>query len=202
MLSLRKCIFTGVVAAIAMSSPAWATPVETFGGSLAFGDTSPLLNNPVYFTGSFAASPFSFTGGVGATYTDLLTVFGTDLSLVNSTFSDQVAVNIAFTLPNAANVGIGGTGTLTDVFHLRGFYYSDTGTITWDGPATVNFADGSALNLSMDDITLSGIEGLAIGSGNLTMTVEKVAQVPEPLTLSLFAAGLAGIAVRRRRAAA
>jgi hypothetical protein len=169
---------------------------------LSFGDTSALFNNPVYFTGSFATSPFSFTGGAGATYTDLLTVTGLDLSLINSTYSDLVAVNIAFAAPNPANVNIGGTGTLTDVFQLRGFYYSDTGTIAWNGHATVDFADGSSLGLALDDIQLTGIDGFATGSSNLTMTVQKVAEVPEPLTLSIFAAGMAGmagIAVRRRR---
>ena len=202
MSSFRKCFFSGIVAAIAVSSSAWATPIETFSGSLSFGDTSALFNNPVYFTGSFATSPFSFTGGAGATYTDLLTVTGLDLSLINSTYSDLVAVNIAFAAPNPANVNIGGTGTLTDVFQLRGFYYSDTGTIAWNGPATVDFADGSSLGLALDDIQLTGINGFATGSGNLTMTVQKVAEVPEPLTLSIFAAGMAGmagIAVRRRR---
>jgi hypothetical protein len=203
MSSFRTCIFSGVVAAIAVSSSAWATPIETFSGSASFSDTSPLLNNLVYFTGSFASSPFSFSGGVGSTYTNLLTVTGLDANLINWTDSDSVAVNVTFTAPNAAGATIGGTGTLTDEFKFRGFYWADTGTITWNGPATVDFADGSELSLAMDNITLNGTNGVATGSGNLTMTVQKVAQVPEPLTLSLFGVGAAGlIAARRRKKAA
>jgi hypothetical protein len=48
----------------------------------------------------------------------------------------------------------------------------------------------------MASIKLSGIDGVIGGAGNLTMTV---AQVPEPLTLSVFGAGLAGAAAIRRR---
>jgi len=197
--SLKASIFGGVVAAIAISSSAWATPIETFSGSASFSDTSPLANNLIYFTGSFANSPFSFAGGVGSTYTNLLTVTGLDLNLINWTDSDQVAINVAFTAPNAAGATIGGTGTLIDVFKFRGFYWQDTGTITWNGPATVDFADGSELSLLMDNITLNGINGIATGSGNLTMTVQKVAEVPEPLTLSLFGMGAAGLFAARRR---
>jgi hypothetical protein len=197
--SFKASIFGGVVAAIAISSSAWATPIETFTGSASFSDTSPLANNLIYFTGSFASSPFSFTGGVGSTYTNLLTVTGLDANLINWTDSDQVAVNVAFTAPNAAGATIGGTGSLTDVFKFRGFYWQDTGTITWNGPAIVDFADGSELSLVMDNITLNGINGIATGSGNLTMTVQKVAQVPEPLTLSLFGVGAAGLFAARRR---
>lgn len=199
MLSLRKSLLGSLVAVIAMSSPALATPMDTFSGTLSFSDTSPLFNNAVGFSGSFATSPFSFTGGAGFTYTDKLTVTGLDFNLVPTTQSDAVAVNIAFVLPNAAGADITGTGSLTDTFHLRGFYYSDTGTISWGGPVTLNFADGSVLGLKIDDITLSGISGVATGSGNLTMTVQKAADVPEPLTLSLFGAGLAGTIVVRRR---
>jgi|KBSMisStaDraftv2_1062788.scaffolds.fasta_scaffold855290_1 hypothetical protein len=204
MLSFKKIFFTGVVAAIAMSSPAWAAPIETFSGSLSFSDTSSPVNNLIGFTGSFAASPFSFTGGVGSIYTDLLTITGLDANLAPATQSDSVAVNIAFTAPNLANVSIGGDGTLTDTVQFSiftGLYWLDTGTITWNGPATVDFADGSRLGLALDNIQLTGINGVATGSGNLTMTVQKVAEVPEPLTLSIFAAGLAGIAVRRKRIA-
>jgi hypothetical protein len=197
-----KTFACGLFAAIALSSSAWATPIETFSGSASFSDTSPLLNNLVYFTGTFANSPFSFTGGVGSTYTNLLTVTGLDGNLINWTDSDAVAVNVAFTAPSVEGATIGGTGTLTDVFKFRGFYWQDTGTITWNGPATVTFDDGSALSLAMDDITLTGINGVATGSGNLTMTVQQVAratQVPEPLTLSLFGVGAAGLIAARRR---
>lgn len=203
MLSFSKYLFGGLVMVAALSSSASASPMETFGGSLSFSDTSPLLNNPVYFTGSFANAPFSFTGGVGSTYTDLLTVTGLDASLLsNRMFSDNIAVDILFNLPGLAGTTIGGSGSITDTFHLRGFYYADSGEIAWSGPATIDFADGAELSLALDNITLSGVNGISTGSGNLTMTVEKTDPVPEPLTLSLFGAGMAGIAAARRRKAA
>ncbi len=152
------------------------------------------------FLGSFATSSFTFTEGAGFIYTDKLTVTGLDVNLASTTQSDAVAVDLAFGQPDALSPNIGGTGSLTGIrSHFRGFFYTDTGAISWGGPVTVNFADGSALELKMDDISLSGINGVATGSGNLTMTVEQVASVPEPLTLSMFGAGLAGMAALRRR---
>lgn len=200
--SLKNSLFAGFIAAVALSSPALATPVDTFSGTLSFADTSPLLDDGVYFLGSFATSPFSFSGGAGTSYTDKLTVTGLDINLASVTQSDQVGVDIHFNLPDPTSTSIGGTGTLTDVFHLRGFYYSDTGTITWGAPATVSFLDGSVLEIKIDNIFLSGLNGVATGSGNLTMTVQKVAAVPEPMTMSLFGAGLlglTGVAAKRRK---
>jgi len=202
--SLRKSFFAALVAVLAVSGPAMALPVETFSGTVSFSDTSPLFNNLVGFGGTFATSPFSFTGGTGFTYTDKLTITGLDLNLVPTTQSDSVAVGISFALPNVTAATIGGTGSLTNTFNLRGFYYVDTGTITWSGPQTVNFANGSALELKMDDISIAGTNGIATGSGNLNFTIQKTAAVqavavPEPMTMSLFGAGLAGVAAVRRR---
>jgi hypothetical protein len=187
-----------LVIATTLSTAAMAGAIDTFSGTLTFKDVSPPLNNAIGFSGGFADPSFNFTGGTGTTYTDKLSVSATDLNFADVTQSDQVAIAATFTTPGVLSENLGGTGSLTDTFY--GILYTDSGTITWNAIAPVTFSDGSVLDLSMAPIKLSGIDGVIGGSGYLTVTI---AQVPEPLTLSIFGAGLAGaMAMRRRRKAA
>ena len=184
---------------LASAVTASAAPLDTFTGTASFSDTSPIFNNPVFFIGDFAQPTFSFAPtAVGQTYTDQLTVVGTDAAL--GSFSDQVAVALNFTLPNSLGGTIGGTGSETESFVFAGLlsYFADTGTITFAGPQIFAFADGSVLTASMANISLIGLDGVAAGAGNLTLTLTKV---PEPTTLALFGFGLIALgwfATRRK----
>ena len=202
MFSTKRALVWGLMVAgmVAGAAPAFASPIDTFSGSLTFSDTSSPLNNLTSFAGTFTHPTFSFAGGVATTYSDLLSVNATDLNLSNATNTDAVAIAINFTSPNVVATSIGGSASLTDTFNLRGFYYSDTGSIVWSSlndPTTITFSDGSVLGLSIGNIALTGSNGSAFGSSPLVLTVEKV---PEPFTLSIFGAGLLGAGAFRRRA--
>jgi hypothetical protein len=196
---LRTLIFTGFAALMAIAAPAAsAAPLDTFQGTVSFSDTSPILNNPVYFTGTFAQPNFTFSPtSLGQTFTDKLTVTALDASLqFLATYHDNVAVSLNFTLPNSLSTTIGGDGSLTNVFLLLG--YLDNGTITWNGPQSLAFNDGSVLTASMDNINILGFNGVSGGSGNLNLTITKV---PEPATTAMFGLGLLALgffAMRRK----
>jgi hypothetical protein len=196
---LRSLIFTGFAALMAIAAPAAsAAPLDVFQGTASFSDTSPVLNNPVYFTGSFAQPSFTFSPtAIGQTFTDKLTVTAFDVSLqFLATYHDNVQVSLDFTLPNDLSTTIGGDGSLTNAFIFIG--YLDGGNITWNGPSTLAFNDGSVLTATMDNISVRGFDGIATGSGNLNLTLTKV---PEPATTAMFGLGLLALgffAMRRK----
>jgi hypothetical protein len=171
---------------------------ETFSGSASFSDNGP-SNNGVNFTGQFADPNFSFSGGVGTTYTDDLTIYATDVNLNDTTKTDSLAVSLTFTLPSAETGSIGGSGSITDTF--LGLFYYDSDTIVWstNNPATINFADGSQLSVDIANASFAGIDGGSLDcSDPVTFTVTNVA--PEPGSLALLGTSiLGGAGLLRRR---
>jgi hypothetical protein len=88
---------------------------------------------------------------------------------------------------------------------LVGLYFQGTGTVPFNytgvpvnaGPAFLDIPDGFAMLYTNND---SGISADFVGSSDRIYSVNVTGtEVPEPLTLSLFGAGLAGAAALRRR---
>ena len=185
---MRK-LFWAALALAASSAMANATPI---GGTYTITSTSdPTITD-------ILANPFSINLTVGTPQTfDLANIFE------NSDGASTLTATFNFTAPV---VGAGGV-LLADVFSTPGNSKHDT--LTPGAKSTVNFSDGTVL-----DITLGGdvYNGVSTSYTGLVPTVTfelitdpagtiplAVAPIPEPLTISLFCTGLAGAAAIRRR---
>ena len=189
--SLRSLV---VLAALAVPVLAHA---DTFAGTASFQDGGPI--NGVDFSGSFDQSSFLFSGPVGTTFSDGLTITSTDAHLLNTANTDNLSVSLVFTLPGMASDTITGTGSLKDTFVFIG--YIDQNTINWSNNVSyINFANGAQLKASLPDFNFTGFDGYSQGSENLTLQVTKVAATPEPSTFALLGTGLVGAvgAIRRK----
>ena len=178
----------------ALALPMAAAHADTFVGTATFSDTSN-NNNFVAYSGSFAHSPFSFSGPVGTVYNDLLTITSNGGTFFGGSATDNIAVTILFTQPNGETGGFSGTGT--DSASFLGIINSND--IDWSNSSqTILFADGSSVLMTLPDFNFDGGSNPNSGSENLKFTV-LTAPTPEPSTLALLGTGVLGAAGMIRR---
>lgn len=105
----------------------------------------------------------------------------------------NVEVTLAFDSPSSdsgSTTGQGGVGTIFGVF--------SGGFVTWNGPGTIDFDDGSQVVFTLESAAV-------IGKGATTSTgVEFVSTTPIPLPAAgwLLLAGVGGLAAAKRRTSA
>lgn len=113
--------------------------------------------------------------------------------------NSAVNIDIASYVQNCVVAGCGTTVASGDVFATTNLLYSTTGIVPGTGG---NNVDPFPAGITGDyNETLVYTFNLAVGqSVSATLALMGINQsVPEPLTLSLFGAGLAGLAASRRR---
>ena len=182
-------------AAAALSIGAFvATPAQAtlFTGSIQLVDNTK--GNPLDFSGSGTINWNETTLNTWTHYDAIMsyTLDPTKLGLYN----DEIQANLDFALPAAQLVKH--TGDASDaVFSIFGFIGSG-GAITWDkpNPFTIDFTTGDEISLQLD----SGVfgQGGYKNTGVLSVEVEQT-KVPEPMSLALLGAGLAGLGIVSRR---
>lgn len=217
----RTALLAGMVVALGAVGSANAAPLTgTFTISVYQGNGSGGINapeeqaeqgNPLINPGNLLATG-SYTGAID--FTDGGTNdIGAFLSSAGGTLDAALSALAGTALSS-------GGFDLTSVFvitgdvgssHLYGSISHDDGMSLYDGPSYSNLVAGSPLptvDISTAYSNLTGQFQLIYVEANsipavLTFNVDRRVEAPEPLTLSLFGAGLAGLgAVRRRRKAA
>jgi len=173
---------------------------------------STVVANAVPITGNYSitstsdptitgilANPFSFNLALGAPQTfDLANIYQ------NSDGLSTVTVTFNFTAP------VVGSGAVLEADDFTTPGNSTHDTLTPGVKSTVNFSDGTVVDITLGGDTYNGNAGNYTGLVP-TVTFDLITDpsaagptpqavaVPEPLTVSLFFAGLAGAAAVRRR---
>src|SRR6185312_5275015 len=193
-------MLTGIAAALVFSTlAAQATPIN-FSSTLTF---SSLSSNKVTLTSSGLNTALN-VGDPALVINDFITA-----NIGNGAWSENEAItaSFVFTTPTPS-------GTTTDAGfvlggQVNGRNSNGTLSITWPSqPVLFNFLDGTILEVALGgiDLNCTGNNCLAGGPYDLSGRFRVLAgptpgptttPVPEPLTLTVFAAGLAGLALAR-----
>jgi len=211
-MNFAKACVAGAIAALGMAAPAWAGPTYVFSTSVG---TQPSDVGVITITQDGANSVDVLVDLLNSSYGFLNT--GGPHTPFAFNLSGSGALSIAFTSPagppaghyahgtfslNTAggdNAPYGTFGVAIDDSAGNGSgnaYYGDLAfTLTRSGGlSTDNFiSNGSAVFTA--DLT----NGESTGAQAWRVGIDPPARVPEPLTLSMFGAGLAGAAAIRRR---
>ena len=184
---MRK--FTLAMLSLAVSTlAANATPIA--GSYTVTSTASPTITE-------LLANPFSFDLLLGSPQT-----FNLANIKQNAAGSSTITATFNFTAPVLGS----GASVAGDIFTITGNARHDT--LTGGATSTVNFSDGTILNITLGSAKFDGVStaytGLiapvtfALVQGPTTREVPN--EIPEPLTISIFGAGVVGaIAARRRK---
>ena len=193
---------TAAVAVLAASSASAATFVGGYTASVNSSDPGLVLNIQDLAGGL----NFALTNAGDNFSVNLFNLYTPEASVdADDKVAKPISVAFNFTLPTVFTGSVPGQ-TAGDSF-VYGLYQQ--GHVTWSGPQILNFGNGGQLKVSLNDATFnSGLFGLDKGAGHgapITAKFELVsAAVPEPATWAMMIAGfgMAGAAIRRRRATA
>lgn len=207
---MSRFSIVAIAATVLFAAPHLAN-ATVFSGRAAFTDTSTGNTLQVNAT----PNPASFTTpdlAVGQTYYDAglitLTTSGNYASLFGATQSDKISLAFTFTSPSPAAGAVTQAGTVSQTEFLLSPRF-DNGSVDWqndnysDANGTfarqlVTFGDGSQINLDIYDTDLNGTTTARAGQIDIRISNVRAA-VPEPASMAVLGAGLAGLGMVRRR---
>jgi hypothetical protein len=197
---LKLLALTGFAASLAIGT-AQATIVT---GTGTFADTGA-VNNNLNFTGT--VNNADITGldlalNTPYTFNDFLDIAATDTagSFFGTTKTDTIATNFIFTSPGDASGSVTGSGSDT-AYKFLGHITGSDGTITWDNPSAINFADGAILNITLGSADFAAFSD-KVQNVKISATFDLIQApiaVPEPGSFMVFGTALIGLGLVLRR---
>ena len=143
-------------------------------------------------------NPFGLSASNGSYFLDL-TSYGDSGTFGGVTQSIPTilggAYSLTFDLGGSTTYGVPDSLTACAGATCSPFVIAATGTNDWAAETLNFFGTGSPMAISLTGLAGSNY----IGLDNVSVTGGGVTNVPEPLTMSVFGAGLVGAAVLRRR---